>query len=225
MNRRSGKATGRHAVKAVFRALNRAYGPLPPFRTESPLDVLIATVLSQNTSDVNSGRAYRCLRRRFPTWTEVSAAAHCDIAAAIHCGGLARVKAHRIRRILRLIRKRERRLSLARLAGLSSTDALAWLTDLPGIGLKTACCVLLFGFGRPVMPVDTHVYRIAGRLGWIRHRTPIDQVSAILERMIPARWILPMHLYLIDHGRRLCRPNRPACGICPIAGYCASASF
>jgi endonuclease-3 len=225
-------------VMAICRALNRAYGPLPAGRLESPLNVLIATILSQNTSDVNSQRAYRNLRRLFPVWNDVAEAGLRDIEAAIHAGGLAKIKAARIRSVLRLIRKdgvprggaqagmtknSNASISLDRLNALSSTDALAWLTSLPGVGLKTACCVLLFGLGRPVMPVDTHVYRLAGRLGWIRAHTPIDGVPAILECIIPARWILPMHLYLIAHGRRICRPQRPKCGICVVAGYCAFA--
>ena len=208
-------------VGAVCRALERGYGPLPPRKCEPPLNVLIATILSQNTSDVNSQRAYRRLRRLFPRWADVAAAAPREIEAAIHCGGLARVKAARIYRVLRLILTSEGRLSLARLKTVSAANALAWLTDLPGVGLKTACCVLLFGFGRPVMPVDTHVYRIVGRLGWIRKKTPVDKVPEILERLIPARLILPIHLHLIEHGRRVCRPQRPRCGACLLAKHCA----
>lgn len=223
MKRKRAKGAGRDPVKAVYRALDHSYGPLPRFRAEPPIDVLIATILSQNTSAMNSERAYRNLRLRFPRWDDMAEASTRDMEAAIRCGGLARIKAARIRRVLRLIRKQEGRLSLARLKELRSADALAWLTGLPGIGMKTACCVLLFGFGRPVMPVDTHVYRLAGRLGWIRPKTPIHQAPAILECLIPARWIPPMHLYLIEHGRRVCRPRRPACGACLIAGYCVFA--
>lgn len=207
-------------VIGVCRVLDRVYGPLPPRKCEPPVNVLIATILSQNTSDVNSQRAYRRLRRLFPRWTDVARAAPRDIEAAIRCGGLARIKAARIRHVLRLILKSEGCLNLDRLKALSSANALAWLTALPGIGMKTACCVLLFGFGRPVMPVDTHMYRLAGRLGWIRPKTPTDRVPAILECLIPARWILPTHLHGIEHGRRVCRPHRPACRVCSIAGYC-----
>ncbi len=219
--RRRGPPPG---IRAVFRALERGYGPLPPRKRAPPLNVLVATILSQNTSDVNSGRAYRALRRRFPRWADVAGAAPRAIEAAIRCGGLARIKAARIRRGLQLIRRREGRLSLARLGTLSSPAALAWLTSMPGVGMKTACCVLLFGFDRPVMPVDTHVYRLAVRLGWIPPRTPIDQVPARLERLIPGRWILPLHLDLIAHGRRICRPQRPRCGACILARHCAFAN-
>lgn len=208
-------------IAAVCRALERDYGPLPPRKCEPPLSVLVATILSQNTSDINSQRAYRNLRRRFPGWAGVAAAEPRAIEAAIHCGGLAKIKAARIRAVLRLIREREGRLSLARLKTMRSADALAWLTGLPGVGVKTACCVLLFGLGRPVMPVDTHVYRIAGRLGWVRPKMPVDAVHVVLERLIPPRWILPVHLHLIAHGRRICRPRRPRCGECPLARHCA----
>ncbi len=205
---------------AVYRALNRAYGPPASRKLEPPLNVLIATILSQNTSDVNSERAYLALRRRFPTWQRVAQAPLRAIEAVIRCGGLARIKAKRIQEVLRLIRQSEGRLSLGRIATLSSADGLAWLTAMPGIGLKTACCVLLFGFGRPVMPVDTHVYRIAGRLGWIRSNMPIDKVPNILESLVPARLILPLHLYLIAHGRHVCRVRLPKCEQCILAEYC-----
>ena len=208
-------------ISAVCRALDRGYGPLPPRKCETPVNVLIATILSQNTSDVNSQRAYRSLRRLFPKWADVAGAALREIEAAIHSGGLARIKAARIRRVLRLILKSEGQLNLARLKTMRSADAMAWLTGLPGVGVKTAGCVLLFGFGRPVMPVDTHVYRIAGRLGWIRTKTRIEKAPAILERLIPARRILTMHLHLIAHGRRVCRPHRPRCGACALARHCA----
>ncbi len=220
MSNQPSKKKSPATLKPIYRALERSYGRLRPLRTEPPLNSLVRTILSQNTSDVNSDRAYRSLRQYFPRWEQVAEAPVSDIAKAIHSGGLARIKAARIRQVLRLIRSSQGRLSLARIKLLSQADALKWLTDLPGVGVKTANCVMLFGFGHPVMPVDTHVYRLTQRLGWITPSIPIDLASAHLQRRIPARWIYPLHLYLIAHGRSVCHARRPACMRCILMGHC-----
>lgn len=204
----------------VFRRLARAYGPLPPFRRMRPLDALIQTILSQNTSDLNSWRAFRELKKTFRNWTAAAEAPVTAIERAIRGGGLAHIKAPRIRRVLRLIRRREGRLSLAGLSRMSTPDARAWLTGLPGVGAKTAACVLLFSLGRPVMPVDTHVERVTRRLGWVNARRPVDRIGPALEPFIPESRMLALHLYLVRHGRRTCRARRPLCDACPLRAAC-----
>ncbi|NLB60534.1 MAG: endonuclease III [Lentisphaerae bacterium] len=208
------------AFQRILRTLRRAYGPLPVARPEPPLDVLIQTILSQNTSDLNSLRAYRSLRRQFPRWSQVAAASEAEIASAIHSGGLARIKAARIRQVLQIIHAPGGRAALRRLKKMDQAQALSWLTSLPGVGVKTASCVLLFALGLPAMPVDTHVYRLVIRLGWVAPRQSVAAVTAALEKLIPARMIRPLHLYLIEHGRRICRPQRPACDQCVLRPDC-----
>lgn len=206
----------------MHRTLSRAYGPLPPRRSGDLIGELVATILSQNTSDVNSGRAYRSLRRRFPAWSAVAEAPVREIARAIRSGGLANIKAPRIRDALRHIREREGRLSLARLSRMSDREAVEHLTSLHGVGIKTAACVLLFAMNRPVMPVDTHVHRVTRRLGWIPDRTPPERAGALLESFVPPRLIYGTHIYLVWHGRRTCKARRPRCGECVIARHCAA---
>ena len=210
----------RREADSVYRRLLQAYGPPPRLRPLRPLDALVQTILSQNTSDVNSWRAYRNLTRTFRSWPAVAAAPARSIERAIRSGGLARTKAPRIRQVLGLIREREGTLSLARLERMSIPAARAWLTGLPGVGAKTAACVLLFSMGRPVMPVDTHVERVSRRLGWAHAKLPIERIGHLLEKHVPARRMLAMHLQLVRHGRQTCRSRRPACPRCPLRALC-----
>ncbi|MBP7830815.1 MAG: endonuclease III [Kiritimatiellae bacterium] len=210
----------RRDADLVFRRLARAYGPLPPQRRLLPLDALIQTILSQNTSDINSWRAFRELKRIFRNWPAAAGAPVKDIEHAIRSGGLAHTKAPRIRQVLRLIREREGRLSLARLQQMPTPEARAWLTGLPGVGAKTAACVLLFALDRPVMPVDTHVERVTRRLGWVDAKPPADRIGPALEPFIPETRMRALHLYLVRHGRRTCRALRPRCAACPLRDAC-----
>ena len=150
-------------MRAVIDRLAAAYGA-PSHRSQPPLDELVMTVLSQNTSDMNSGRAYRALRDRYPRWDDVLEADPAELVETIRPGGLANQKGPRIQAILRRLDDSPHGLDLSWLAGLTPAQALAELTALPGVGAKTASCVLLFSLGMPVMPVDTHVHRVALRL-------------------------------------------------------------
>lgn len=210
----------RHASRVVHRALRKTYGPPGRFPLEDPIESLVATILSQNTSDVNSGHAFDSLRKAFPTWERVVRADPHAVARAIRSGGLADIKSASIQGALRTIKEREGRISLERLRRLPTAAAMDYLLSLKGVGIKTTCCVLLFALGRPVMPVDTHVFRIIRRLGWIGKRVPIHKAHAEIEAIVPPRVVLPLHLYLIQHGRAVCRPQRPACGACCIARWC-----
>lgn len=200
--------------------MDRNYGPLLRARREPAIAVLVRTILSQNTSDVNSGRAFASLRRRFPRWDQVLHATRQKIASAIRSGGLAEIKAGHIRQTLKIIVQREGTISLRRLRMMSNTKALEYLLSLPGVGIKTACCVLLFSFQRAVMPVDTHIYRVAVRTGLIGEKTAIERAHEILEKLLPPNRMLALHLELIEHGRRVCHPRSPDCAQCPILKLC-----
>jgi endonuclease-3 len=200
--------------------LRREQGPAGPVTVLPPLDELIATVLSQHTSDHNSHRAFAELAGRFPTWDRVLAAPTSQVADAIRSGGIADLKAARIQRILGAVREREGRLDLARLATLPDAEIDAYLRSLPGVGPKTAACVLAFALGRPAFPVDTHVHRVVARLGWIEPRWTAEQTSVDLAPRIPPDLRLSLHLALITHGRTVCIAGRPRCERCVLRDLC-----
>ena len=215
---------GARAIKPRVRRaadlLRRVYGaPATPAR-EPPLDALIRTVLSQHTSDANSGRAFAALRRRFPRWTNVESSALADVASAIRSAGLANTKALRIRSILAEIRSRYGRLTLSPLRRMDDADALRSLRSLPGVGPKTAACVLLFSLGRDVFPVDTHVHRVCRRLGFVPESSSAARAQDMLSAWIPRGRALEIHINLIRHGRRVCRARNPRCGECALAKVC-----
>jgi endonuclease III len=193
-----------------------------------PVDELVFTVLSQNTADVNTERTFASLKARFPEWTAARDAPAEDIEAAIALGGLAHTKAPRIKSILEAISARTGAPDLAVLDGMSDEEARAYLTGLPGVGPKTAACVLLFALERPVMPVDTHVHRVARRLGIIGEKVTADQAHPLLTELAgaaDAAQVYAAHVDLVRHGRRICHARRPACGECPLAGICPSAGL
>jgi endonuclease III len=181
---------------------------------------LILTILSQHTSDINAERAFAELRQRFPTWAAVEAADPADLAGAIRSGGLAAQKAPRIRQALAAIREARGDYDLAFLADWPALEARAWLTRIPGIGPKTASVVLLFCYGLPLMPIDTHVERVSRRIGLIRPAVAVVAAHDDLLRDIPAERVYEAHVNLITHGRRTCHARRPACDQCLVAPRC-----
>ena len=207
-------------VEQVLRLLRKEYGQRQWQSGQDPLSSLIATVLSQNTSDVNSHRAFAALVNRFGTWESAAAADVNELAEAIRAGGLADIKARRIQLILRQIRDGQGSLDLSFLNGLSLAEAKAWLRGLPGVGPKTAGCVLLFSLGRPAMPVDTHVYRVAKRLGLIDARASVEMAHEILESLVPPKNVYEFHILMVEHGRRTCKAQRPRCGACVLRELC-----
>ncbi len=210
-------------VEWVYERLVEVYG-VPPWEPDGDaLGGLVATILSQHTSDVNSERAFTSLRQRFPTWEAVREAPEDALADAIRSGGLAHVKARSIQRALRALTERDPEAPFE-LRWLDVSDverARVQLTSLPGVGMKTASCVLLFSLGRPAFPVDTHVWRVTRRLGLIGPNVSADAAHAALERLIPPDRRHTMHITLIWHGRRVCHAQRPACERCPLRAYCA----
>ena len=208
-------------VRAVRRRLRQEQGPFQPLPGLPVLDELIATVLSQHTSDRNSERAFASLKARFPAWEDVLAAPAAAVADAIRMGGIADQKAVRIQRILALVAEREGRLDLSRLHELDDGAVEAYLTSLPGVGPKTAACVLVFSMGRAAFPVDTHVHRVATRLGWVPASATAVQAHALLRDLVPPDIRHDLHLALIAHGRAVCHARRPACETCAIRPHCA----
>ncbi|UCD53756.1 MAG: endonuclease III [Dehalococcoidia bacterium] len=184
--------------------------------------MLVQTILSQNTSDVNSRRAFNSLLASFDRWESVAAADVNDISTAIKMGGLGDIKAKRIKEALGEIRQKQGKLELDFLNQLPLAEARDWLKQLPGVGSKTASCVLLFSLGRPALPVDTHVLRVAKRLGLIEPKTSAEQAHRLLESLVPADGVYQFHLLMIEHGRRVCKVQRPRCSHCVLRGICPS---
>lgn len=209
-------------VARIYEKLVATYG-IPPWEpTGDPLGELVATILSQHTSDINSERAYRQLRAAFATWEQVRDAPTVDVVEAIRSGGLAQQKAERIQQILRILTERlgEAPLTLDSLDAMPLDDALAWLRELPGVGPKTAACVLLFALGKPAFPVDTHVWRVTKRLGLVGSHVSAESAQATLQALIPPEWRYTIHIDLIRHGRQICYAHNPACFRCPISSEC-----
>ncbi len=210
----------------IERVLDEAYGPRRLVPDGDPVSTLVSTILSQNTSDTNTERAFASLRRRFPKWDDVAGADTNDVIDAIRSGGLANRKAPRIQEALEEIRDRYGAYSLDALVALPLDDARDTLLSIDGVGPKTAACVLLFAMGRPALPVDTHVFRVARRLGLIAESTSPVRAHATLEAMMAgdANRTYRFHVEMIAHGRAICTARRPKCSICPIRSYCAYAA-
>ena len=183
---------------------------------------LVLTILSQNTADTNSFRAFTALRARYPTWDDVLAAPTDELTDVIRPGGLAPTKAPRIQHVLAEVHAAtDGSWDLSFLGTLPLDEARGWLVSLPGIGRKTASIILLFNFGRPAMPVDTHVHRVATRLGMLPPRTPFDRAHDLLEAALQPGEMYAFHVETIRHGRDTCRAPRPICGLCPLTDVCA----
>jgi endonuclease-3 len=210
-------------ITEVHRRLRAQQGDFRPKPVLPPLDEVVATVLSQHTSDVNSERAFAQLKHRFPGWDQVAGAPVGQVADAIRCGGIADQKARRIQQILAAVAEREGRIDLGRLHDLDDAAVEAYLLALPGVGPKTAACVLVFSLGRAAFPVDTHLHRVATRLGWIPARTTADQAHRLLAPRVPPEIRYDLHLAMISHGRTVCRAQRPRCEVCVLRELCPAA--
>jgi endonuclease-3 len=182
----------------------------------APVDELVLTVLSQNTNDRNRDVAYSRLRERFDSWAAVREAPVTDVEEAIRPGGLAPTKAVRIQQILRALGDDD----LAWLETAPLDEARRYLCALPGVGRKTAACVLLFSYGRPDVPVDTHVYRVGARLGLFRAGAPLEEAHDEMLRLARGADPYEAHVSLIRHGRRTCVARAPRCGECPLRRMC-----
>tara|TARA_B100000029_G_scaffold483726_1_gene535178 strand:- start:2020 stop:2694 length:675 start_codon:yes stop_codon:yes gene_type:complete len=210
-------------IDSIYKILTDQYGPAKWEPRFDPISELVFTILSQHTSDINSFRAYYNLIEVFPDWELVENANANIISNAIWMGGLSRIKAPRIKAVLKSIRSLRGNLDLSFLADLSLFDAKRWLCDLPGIGPKTAAVVLCFALGLPTMPVDTHIHRVTKRLGLIGAKVSADKAHDILDELIPQDKIFSLHVYFITHGRQVCKARKPLCNNCNLATLCPSA--
>ncbi|MDE3074530.1 MAG: endonuclease III [Chloroflexota bacterium] len=202
------------------RQLAKVYGRRPQVRWNEPLAELIGTVLSQHTSDVNAGRAFASLRARYANWEAVRDAPPEELRETIRQGGLAAIKAARIQAILRALSRPDGRVAMPDLTAMGVQAARGFLLELPGVGRKTASCVLLFACQLPVIPVDTHVHRVATRLGMAPRRASPEQTCDLLEAAVPPEDCYSFHLNLIRHGREVCKAQRPRCAICTLQTRC-----
>jgi endonuclease-3 len=210
----------RPTIPTILRRLQKHYGRKPWKCWGKGLDVLVETILSQNTSNKNSWAGYRQLRRRFPSWTQVANAPTEEVERHIRVSGLSNQKAPRIQSILRSIRADHGKMDLQFLADDDEQKAYEYLTNFKGIGPKTANCVLLFAFGKPLFPVDTHIHRIARRLRLIPSRATAEQAHDLLKPMIAPKDRYEMHVLLIEHGRKTCKAINPRCDDCVLLDLC-----
>ena len=213
----------------IYDLLIATYGEPQNEPDFDPVGGLIGTILSQHTSDINSERAYKQLVATFATWEEVRDAPTYKVAEAILSGGLANIKARRIQDVLHELTELQAQRgdtrpldrALDELTHLHPEEAWRSLRKLPGVGPKTAACVLMFNLNLPVMPVDTHVHRVSQRLGLIGPKVNADQAHDIFAKVTPPEWVYPLHVNLIRHGRQVCHAQRPACKACPLYSECA----
>ncbi|MBV9173956.1 MAG: endonuclease III [Chloroflexi bacterium] len=209
-------------VRWVHRRLLDTYGRPTWEPAYEPVEELVGTILSQHTSDVNSARAFASLRSRFQSWESVRDAPLGELTDAIRSGGLAIVKAQRIQAVLRALTGPDGNVELPDLRRMRRRSALDLLLALPGVGRKTAACVLLFGAHVPALPVDTHVHRVSLRLGLVPPRTTPEATSDRLEAELDPREYYAFHVNLIRLGREICRAPRPRCEVCPLRERCAA---
>ena len=207
-------------IKAVLDALYRAYGS-PEWREPLPaVDELVSTILSQNTNDVNRDRAFNALRQRFSDWETVRNAPEEEIIAAVRVAGLANQKGPRIKAVLNQIHEEVGALDLSFLADMPLEEARAWLLRFKGVGRKTAAIVLQFSLGRPAFPVDTHIYRVTGRLGVRPAAMDVEKTHMPMEELIDPADYFAGHPNLIRLGRETCHPRKPDCPNCPVRELC-----
>ena len=211
-------------VAFCVEALESAFGVPKPRARGNPLGSLILTLLSQSTNDRNRDQAYQTLKERFPTWERVMEASTKAVADAIRVGGLANQKSERLQAILRWVKGRFGELSLDAVHEMSNEDVFALLESQKGVGRKTACCVLMFACGRDVFPVDTHVHRIARRLGLVPEKASADKTYDIIQPLIGAGKSYSFHINLLTLGRSICNARAPQCSGCPLEPVCEYAA-
>ncbi|MFH1447943.1 MAG: endonuclease III [Candidatus Micrarchaeota archaeon] len=209
----------RGKINRVYKLLATPYG-IPKHKKHDPLETLILTILSQNTSDTNRDRAYARLKTAFPTWGSLLSARTQKIQRAIRVGGLSKTKAQYIKSALKKIKRDNKKFSIGFLKEMSLDDARNYLTSITGVGPKTAAVVLCFSMNMAAFPVDTHIYRVSRRLGLIPKKTSREKAHILLEKATPTNIIYALHLLLIKHGRNTCKAQRPRCQQCPLIELC-----
>jgi endonuclease-3 len=207
-------------IERICDLLDLAYGKQEFRPHNSPLDELVLTILSQNTTAANCRQAFASLRERFPAWEDVRKADVREIARAIYSGGLSEIKSVRIKAILQAIYEAQGSLDLDWLRDVSTREARDHLLRFSGVGPKTAACVLLFSLGRPVLPVDTHVHRVSKRLGLIGPKVSAEKAHELLQKMVPEERVYSFHINMVSHGREVCVAGTPKCMICVLREDC-----
>lgn len=207
-------------IKAIDRELVKMHGEKVQTNFRDPTEELILTVLSQNTNDLNRDRAFESLKSKFSGWGEIASARSSSIGSAIRVGGLANIKAKRIKKILKQIGDRSEDYSISFISDMADNEAWNYLLSFDGVGPKTASCVMMFSLGKDFMPVDTHVHRVAGRLGIIPAGMSAEAAHDWFRDLNPPVSVYQLHLNLIRHGRTICRPARPKCSECGLRKYC-----
>lgn len=209
-------------INLILRLLITSYGDRTWEKRLEPVGELILTILSQNTSDVNSHRAFKSLVDDFNTWEKIAGWDTSRIVGAIRAGGLAQVKARYIKHVLQALQKETRNFDLGFLADMSLDKARRWLMRLPGVGMKTSSCVLLFSLHMPAFPVDTHVHRVTIRLGIIHNKTSVEDAHIQMEKLVKPQDIYRCHVLMIEHGRKTCKAQHPLCKACALKQICPS---
>jgi endonuclease-3 len=218
---RKGERSARARIIEIDRLLTSCYGGNPRSKSSPDLlDGLILTILSQNTSDVNSHRAYQSLKDRFPQWDQAAEAGEEEIEKAIRSGGISRVKAGRIKAILDMLYQEKGSYSLEHLRDMEPQLALDYLMDIPGVGRKTAAVLLLFRLDYPYFPVDTHIFRVGKRLGIIPVKSNPGKAHDLMDEMVPDDIKYRFHINLITHGRQTCKARKPNCTGCCLNKRC-----
>ena len=220
--RRAPRTKSKADVALTIEMMTQQYGPFTHEARLPPTDEMVFTILSQHTSDINSSRAYRSLMETFSSLEAVASADVADIEKAIALGGLAKIKAPRIKAVLNKILELNGELDLSFLREMPLNDAKTWLRQLPGIGPKSAGIVLSFSLGMPAMAIDTHIYRVSQRLGVIGSKVSVDKAHEILEDKVEPEEVFNFHVSYINHGRQVCKAQRPLCPECVVGRLCPS---
>jgi len=214
------KAKLKEKIRVIDRLLVGLYGRHEVDGTEDPLDTLVETILSQNTTDINSHRSFLALKKEYPTWELLLGQDPKNVSNIIRSGGLPDIKAERILGALEFIKRSRGRLSIDFLRNMSPSEADAWLEQMKGVGPKTRSIVLLFSLGMPAFPVDTHIHRVSRRLGLIGLKVTREQAQLELGSLVPRRNFYNFHINLIEHGRAICHARKPKCDVCALTRMC-----
>jgi len=210
---------GKKALR-IDTALTRVYGRQDPPGCDDPLDTLVETILSQNTTDINSHRSFLALKKEYPSWDRLLGEKRSKVSSVIRSGGLPDIKAERILGALEFIKGSTGSLGLEFLRDMTPSQADAWLAQMKGVGPKTRSIVLLFSLGMPAFPVDTHVHRVTKRLGLIGKKVSREDAQQVLATLVPEVEYYNFHINLIEHGRALCIARKPKCIRCPVRSLC-----
>lgn len=220
MSRKAAQAALKKKAAFVDKVLTKTYGEKSAREGEDPVDTLVETILSQNTTDVNSHRSFQALKKEYGDWHELLGEDHAVVSRIIRSGGLPDIKARRILDALEFIDRERGRIELDFLRDMSPSEADCWLAQMKGVGPKTRSIVLLFSLGMPAFPVDTHIHRVTGRLGLIGPRVSREKAQEELGALVPKSEYYNFHINLIDHGRAVCRARNPRCEECVVSGAC-----